>query len=150
MSLSELVARIRQSGARAAFVVSSFRGNPGTLQIILSSGDIPYELRIESGLLRREIESENHIRITRLVAVGTMNNTGETVQDLSKTIATLLGVEFRSLSSENEIVCGATSEVIMLFRGIGEKAIWCTFHSKDGQEIGPRIRLAGIRRNTNE
>jgi rRNA maturation protein Rpf1 len=150
MSILELVSRIRQQEARGAFVISSFRGNPRILQIVLPSGDISYELIIESGLLRREVDPKKRLHVKRLVAVGTLGSRDESVQRFSKMFADLLDIEFRTLSSQDEVVCGSSLEAIMVFWSDGEKVMWSTFHTKDGQEIGPRVRLTGLQSDFNE
>ncbi len=144
MSLLELVSRIRQLEATCAFIVSSFRGNPRTLQIVLPSGDILYDLKIESGLLRREVNPTGRFRVNRLIAVATMHNSSESVQMFSKAISNLLGIEFRTLSSQADVAGGGSSDAIMVFWNIGEKVMWSTYHAQEGQEIGPRIRLTGV------
>lgn len=144
MSLLELVSRIRQLEATCAFVLSSSRGNPRTLQIVSPSGDILYELNIESGLLRREIDPTGRFHVNRLVAVATMHNSDESVQMFSKAFANLLGIEFRTMSSQDDVAGGGSSDAIMVFWNIGDKVMWSTFHAQEGKEIGPRIRMTGV------
>ncbi len=103
-----------------------------------------YELKIESGLLRREVDPTSRLHVNRLIAVATMHNSNESVQMLAKAFAKFLGIELRTLSSQDDVAGGGSSDAIMVFWNTGEKVMWSTFHAQDGKEIGPRVRMTGV------
>ena len=69
MSINELVSKISQENASAALVITSFKGNPGTLQFLSTDGTTPYEMRLESAALRREVANDVRNRIDDLSRV---------------------------------------------------------------------------------
>jgi len=150
MSVSELISRINQSHARAAFVITTFKGNPGDLQILTPDGSTPYEVRMESAALRREVSSDFKQRINNLVTIAAFANCGEETMKFSEYWASLMGFNLSIVGSLDELVTGSTGHAFALFRDSGGKVHWSFHHAQDGVEIGPRIRILGFRRPTIE
>ncbi|MDF1539614.1 MAG: hypothetical protein P1Q69_12010 [Candidatus Thorarchaeota archaeon] len=146
MSKSELLSRVNQSQAKAAFVITTFKGNPGDLQIITPDGSIPYEVRMESAALCREVSPDTKYRINNLVTIAVLADAEEITIKFSQYWASLLGLEISTVESVNELITGSSGHAFALLRNAGGKVHWSFHHAKEGVEIGPRIRILSIRR----
>ena len=146
MSVEELVARISQSGAKAAFVISIWKGNPGELAILLPSGVELLRVRIDSALLRRETCPKYKMKIEGIesicVKVGSSAKTREFAMELGKILDVLVQ------ECENpEDISSNTSRVLIWFEDTSEgKILWTHYTTYTGIELGPRIKISSLRR----
>lgn len=144
MGLQELVARINQSGAQGALVISIWRGNPGELTFISPTGSEMLKLRLDTVLLRREVNANGSARIGRaeFVAVPTMSS--ERVKILATDIATLLNINIQEHQSATELV-GANDQSCIWFEDTPSgKLLWTHYDINNQIEIGPRIRISTV------
>lgn len=144
MGLGELGSRIFQSGAKAAIVISMWRGNPGELLFIDSQGRELATIRIESALLRRETFPSGKLKVTSLMTISTKTDSPDSVRAL----ATLLQKTL-DLPVEYHIeppITGILGQCILWLESTPSgKIIWTHYHGLDGAEIGPRIRIKDLR-----
>ena len=146
MSLAELASRIGQSGTSGAMVISTYKGNPGTIQVLDSQGVAQYELIVESALLRRETHTKSRIRIKELSAIFVSEGVGENTIALVEYLASLINTQVM-IGSDESVLRTPESEIAMMhFYEADRKIHWTTFHTHDLTEIGPRIRIAQIRK----
>ena len=146
MSVTELTSRIRQSGAQAALVISIWRGNPGELIILSPEGVELFKLRLESALLRREIDSSNKGKVGNLQCVGVKSGSSDYVLDLARCIAELLSLKVEEYSNPAESRTEKNWSLLWLEDVPDEKILWTHYNTKDLSEIGPRIRVSSVRR----
>jgi len=150
MSLPELISRIRQSDATGAMIVSTYKGNPGTISILDAQGVEQYELVVESALLRREMQIDSRIRIKDLASICVKEGAQSSTIALVKYLASLMNVQFKVISDESELSALESGISTMLFSESDRKIHWTTYHSQDLVEIGPKIRIVDIRKVSNE
>lgn len=150
MSISELISRIGQVEAKAAFIITTFRGNPGDLQVFSPDGSIAYEMRMESAALRREVFPDSNRRINTLGAIATLETSREKTLEFSRYWSSLMGLDLSIVKSQEELVNGSSGNAFALLKDEGGKVHWSFHHALDGVEIGPRIRISNIRRPSNE
>ena len=145
MNQDELIARINQSGARAAIVVTIRKGNPSILNMIDPSGDPILTLDMESAALRREVLKKEGPRIVRINSIASKIGSSEFTHLLSSTIASLLGLNSQKLKKQPEPNNKGSNAVVIWFEDIdSETVLWTHYHAKDGVEIGPRIRVVDV------
>ena len=146
MGLTELASRIRQSGAQAALVISIWRGNPGEMTIISPQGDELFKLRLESALLRREIDPSNKGRVGTILGVGVKVGSNDCVWDFARGFAELLSLNVEEYSDPSESRTEKNRALIWFEDAPSEKILWTHYNTKDLSEIGPRIRVNSVRR----
>jgi len=146
MGITELASRIRQSGAQAAFIISIWRGNPGELIILSPEGTELFKLRLESALLRREIDSSNKGKVGNLQCVGVKTGSSDRVLDLARGFAELLSLNVEEYSSPAESRTEKNWSLLWFEDVPDEKILWTHYNTKDLSEIGPRIRVSSVRR----
>ena len=146
MGLTELASRIRQSGAHAALIISIWRGNPGELTVLSPQGDEILKLRLESALLRREIDSSNKGRVGTIEGVGVKSGSSERVWNLARDFATLLSLNILEYSDPSESHTEKNRALLWFEDASSEKILWTQYNTKDLSEIGPRIRVSSVRR----
>jgi rRNA maturation protein Rpf1 len=146
MGLTELISRIRQSGAQGALIISIWRGNPGELTILSSAGDELFKLRLESALLRREIDPSNKSRVGTIEGVGVKIGSSTGVWDLARGFAELLSVTIEEYSSPAETRTEKNRALLWFEDVKSDKILWTHYNTKDLVEIGPRIRVSSVRR----
>ncbi|MHA1422160.1 MAG: hypothetical protein ACTSW8_07780 [Candidatus Thorarchaeota archaeon] len=150
MGLTELASRIRQSGAQAALVISIWRGNPGELSIISLEGKEILKLRLESALLRREIDPSNKGRVGSIEGVAVKIGSSTRVWDLARTFAELLSLNVEELSHSVERRTEKNRALLWFEDASDEKILWTFYNTKDLSELGPRIRVSSVRRSTKD
>jgi len=150
MGLTELASRIRQSGAQAALVISIWRGNPGELSIISLEGKEILKLRLESALLRREIDPSNKGRVGSIEGVAVKIGSSTRVWDLARTFAELLSLNVEELSDSVERRTEKNRALLWFEDASDEKILWTFYNTKDLSELGPRIRVSSVRRSTKD
>jgi rRNA maturation protein Rpf1 len=150
MGLTELASRIKQSGARAALIISIWRGNPGELTILSSEGKEILKLRLESALLRREIDASNKGRVGTIEGVGVKIGSSTRVWDLARFFAELLSLNIDELSNPAERRTEKNRALLWFEDASSEKILWTFYNTKDLSEFGPRIRVSSIRRSNED
>ncbi len=146
MGLTELTSRIRQSNAQAALIISIWRGNPGELTVLSPQGDEILKLRLESALLRREIDSSNKGRVGTIEGVGVKSGSSERVWNLARDFATLLSLNINEYSDPAKSRTVKNRALLWFEDAPSEKILWTQYNTKDLSEIGPRIRVSSVRR----
>ncbi len=147
MSSTELVARIQQSDAKMAFIVTLWKGNPGTIRFISPTGSELLTVKLESAALRREVSSLRGLRILSVRTVTVPKNISKQGRNLADFIAALFDLD--ATESDSPVIAeadGSNKVEIRIEDLRGEKILWTHFHAVDGEEIGPRIRVIGLRR----
>jgi len=147
MGLDELASRIRQSGAQAALIISIWRGNPGELTILTPEGKEAFKLRLESALLRREIDPSNKGRVGTIEGVGVKIGSSTKVLDFARFFAELLSLNIEELSGPAERRTEKNRALIWFEDAPSEKILWTFYNTKDLSELGPRIRVSSVRRS---
>ena len=148
MSLSELISRIKQSSAKGVLIVSMFRGNPGTLQLLSPEGTTLFEIKIESALLRREIQTQKTSRINTNPGVFIKDDSSEETIAFATQFANILGAPIISAASIDVVEPSKKQEVFMWFQDLTDgKVLWTQYLTLDKIEIGPRVRTFKLRRN---
>ncbi|MGY5853084.1 MAG: Brix domain-containing protein [Candidatus Thorarchaeota archaeon] len=149
MNQDELVARINQSEARAAIVVTMRKGNPSILNMIDPSGNVILTVEMESATLRREVLKNEGPRIVRIDTIASKIGSSEFTRLLSSTIASLLGLESQELERQPDPYPKGTNAVVIWFEDIdSEKVLWTHYHANNGVEIGPRIRVVNVTKSS--
>ena len=145
MGLTELTSRIRQSGAQAALIISIWRGNPGELTILSSEGKEIIKLRLESALLRREIDASNKGRVGTIEGIAVKIGSSTRVWELARFFAELLSLNIDELSDPAEKQTEKNRALLWFEDAISEKILWTFYNTKDLSELGPRIRVSSVR-----
>ncbi len=144
-SRSELVARIKSSGARAALVVTMYKGNPGRIHVVMPSGEDRFIIYLEAAVLRREVCRGLKQEVSGLSALAVKYGSSGMTQRLGELVGTLL--DWPAVRSERVPVDpGAPAgAVVMWFQDLrGERTLWTHYSARDGTEVGPRIRVRAI------
>ncbi|NHI83098.1 MAG: hypothetical protein EAX81_02170 [Candidatus Thorarchaeota archaeon] len=148
MNIKELVARISQSDAKAALVITMFKGNPRTIQILLPTGSIGATLFLESAILRREIIPDKGPRISGAISVCIEENTSQQARILADSLSELLDV---MVSERTFPMCigekGRGQIELWLSSLPNGKILWTHYHALDAKEIGPRMRITKYERS---
>lgn len=150
MGLPELIARINQNGAKAAIVISLWRGNPGEMTILSSKGEETINIRLESTLLRREINPSGPPRIGRVDSVLVKTGSSRSVKALAEDIASLLDIELSEHVNPHEALIDETQSFIWFEDGSSGKILWTHYNTLNGIEVGPRIRVSAVKRRSIE
>jgi len=146
MGLTELTSRIRQSGAQAALIISIWKGNPGELTVLSPQGAETIKLRLESALLRREINPSNKRNLGAYEGVGVKIGSSERVWNLARDFATLLSLKIEEYSDPSESRTDKKRVLIWFEDAPSDKIHWTWYNTNDLTEIGPRIRVSSVRR----
>lgn len=147
MSLEELAARTKQSGAKALLIVTILRGNPHELQVLSASGTTVLSALIESAQLRREVLPSRGPRINGLSEIVIGSPCSTQAQQIGETMSSLLDAPLMAPGSVGPIGEKGINRAIMEFHDLPQgRLIWTHYHAYDGMEIGPRIRIFSIRR----
>jgi hypothetical protein len=150
MSLDELISRIRNTNASASFVVSMKKGNPKSIQILSPDGIILLDIQMESAALKREVSKKAGTRFNSIIGVCYERGSGEEIQYLADTMASVLNVETLELDEPGPFDPNSSNKVIIWFQKLDSgKILWTHYHAFDGAETGPRIRIFAVRRNQN-
>lgn len=147
MSLDELVSRIGQLEASAAFVISSHKGNPGKIQIIDDKGKHVYELQIESALLRRETAKEDRIRVKDTSGIFIDRACSTNTKSFATFLADILDLPLIEVVGVSQMKTDEASAIVAIhLHEENDRVHWTAFHTSDLNEIGPRVRISCIRR----
>ena len=145
MSIAELSSRIKQSRASAAIVVSLFKGNPRSLQILSPDGEQIMEVRMESAKLRREVTSLRKPKIHTIHSITVESGAGEQTRRIAEMLSNLLDAPIAESMELVAVGSKGTNEVVVWLQDFPTgKTIWTHYHAKDGLEIGPRMRITSV------
>jgi len=147
MGLPELAARIGQSGAKAALVISMWKGNPSILSFTSSSGDELATIKVESAKLRREVNPTKKNRINGTAGVFIESGSSNRTVELGEVLSSFLDVALFEVASPKDVQVEENWSIIWLEDLPSGKILWTHYHSTDRHEIGPKIRVTSIRRN---
>ena len=148
MSKAELVARISEVGASGVIVVSLHQGNPGSVQFYDSTGSIILDTVVESAMLRREVQPSRAIRVTSIRGIYSSREGGKPVELLAGALSQLTGIAVSDDTTQREPSDNALECDITLEGKTSGKILWTWYRTKDGSEIGPRIRIKSVRSGT--
>ena len=145
MSIAELSSRIKQSSASAAIVVSLFKGNPRSLQILSPDGEQLMEVRMESAKLRREVTSSRNPRMRAIHSIVIQSGAGEQTRAIAEMLSNLLNTPIAESMGIVAVGTKGSNEVVVWLQDLPTgKTLWTHYHAKDGLEIGPRIRITSV------
>jgi len=147
MGLSQLAARVGQSGAKAALVVSMWKGNPGILRFMSSSGEELVTIKVESAKLRREVSQTKKNRIIGTAGIFIGSESSNKTRELGEILASFLDIEIFEVTTPEDVQVEDNLSLIWLEDQPSGKILWTHYNSTDRIEIGPRIRVSSIRRN---
>lgn len=147
IGLQELSARIHTSGANGAVVISMRRGNPSLLVFMNQMGKEVYTVKMESAKLRREVNPGGRVRTAGIAGVFIKTGSSEKTRDLGEILGSLLNLETVELADPGDATVDENWSMIWLEDLPSGKILWTHYHSTNKVEIGPRIRVASIRRN---
>jgi hypothetical protein len=150
MSLDELISRIRNTNAAAAFVVSMKKGNPKSIQILSPDGISMVDIQMESAALKREVSNKVGTRFNSIYCVCYETGSSEEIRYLADTIASVLNVKTQEIDEPGPFDPDYSNGIILWFQEMASgKILWTHYHALDGTETGPRIRIHAVRRNQN-
>ncbi len=150
MSLSELTARINQNGAKAAIIISIWKGNPGEMTILSNAGQEVINIRLDSVHLRREVSSSTSTSIARAKSVVIKSESSERAKALADDIASLLNLNLSEQLNPSGALTEDTQSFIWFEDDDSGEILWTHYDAHDGLEIGPRILVSTFRRKCNE
>jgi rRNA maturation protein Rpf1 len=150
MGLSELTALINQNGAKAAIIISIWKGNPGEMTILSPAGQEVINIRLESVDLRREVSSATPTRIARVEKVIVKSESNDRTKTFANDIASLLNLELSEQFTPSEALTEYNQSFIWLENDDSGKTLWTHYNAHNGLEIGPRILVSTIRRKRDE
>jgi rRNA maturation protein Rpf1 len=146
MGLAELAARVRQSGAKAALVISMWKGNPGILGFMTSTGEELVTIKLESAKLRREVNPTKKTRVVGTAGVFIKSGSSDKARGLGEVLASCLDIELLEIDDPGNAQVEENLSLIWLEDQPSGKILWTHYYSTDRIEIGPRIKVASIRR----
>ena len=147
--LSEVAARVRQAGANAALIISMWKGNPSILSFTSSSEEELASIKVEMAMLRREVNTVKK-RINGVAGVFVESNNSDKTRALGEMLATFLDLKVVEVSQLDTTTQESGQSVIWLQDAPAGKILWTHYHTTDGAEIGPRIRVTSLRRGEND
>jgi rRNA maturation protein Rpf1 len=130
-----------------ALLVTLWKGNPGTLQFISPTGNELLTLKLESAALRREVSSRKGLRFQSVHAVTVPKNISRQGRTLADFLASLYNTEVTESDIPSAAESKGSNKVEIRVEDLGGgKILWTHFHAVNGEEIGPRIRVIGLRK----
>ncbi|MFW9808738.1 MAG: hypothetical protein ACFFE6_05065 [Candidatus Thorarchaeota archaeon] len=146
---SEISARVRQTGANAALIISMWKGNPSILSFISSTEDELASIKIEMAMLRREV-NKTRPRIKGVIGVFIESNSNHKTRSLGELLSSFLNLELVEVSQLDKISQEPSQSIIWLQDAPSGKVLWTHYLTKDVVEIGPRIRVTSLRGDKND
>ncbi|MFW9810971.1 MAG: hypothetical protein ACFFF9_00790 [Candidatus Thorarchaeota archaeon] len=146
MGLSEIASRVRQTGANAALIISMWKGNPSILSFTSSSKEELASIKIEMAMLRREVNTEK-LRTNAVYGVFVESESSYKTHALGRLLSTLMNLDLKEVSHIETTNMDPGQTLIWLQDDTPGKILWTHYHTTDGIEIGPRIRVTSIRRS---
>ncbi|MFW9795234.1 MAG: hypothetical protein ACFFEE_13075 [Candidatus Thorarchaeota archaeon] len=145
LGLSEIASRVRQTGANAALIISMWKGNPSILSFTSSTEEEFASIKVEMAMLRREVNSAKK-RVSSVVGVFVESDSSEKTHALGEMLASLLNLELLEASHIDVASQEPDRSLVWLQDSNSGKILWTHYHTTDGSEIGPRIRVTSFRR----
>ncbi len=140
LSRAEIVSRINQTGANAAFIVSLYQGNPGGIEVINKDGNTHCEIRLESVLLRREIQNGSPSRINSSILFAVKKESSVGTVKLAELITSIMESDLKYLENPSELK--TEDKVLHWFEDVTKgRTLWTTYAISSGREFGPRLRM---------
>jgi len=149
MGLSEITARVGQTGANAALIISMWKGNPSILSFKSTTGDELASIKIEMAMLRREVSKEKK-RTNAVSGVFIESQSSEKTHALGRLLSKFLNVDLREVSQIDPATLDPGQTAIWLQDANSGKILWTHYHTTDGTEMGPRIRVTSLRRGEDD
>ena len=146
MGLSEIAARVRQTGANAALIISMWKGNPSIVSFTSSSEEELASIKIEMAMLRREVNTVK-LRTNAVSGVFVESKSSDKTHVLARLLSTLMNLELKDVSHIDLTNLDPGQTLIWLQDDTSGKILWTHYHTTDGIELGPRIRVTSIRRS---
>lgn len=147
MGLTELAARVAQSGAKAALVISMWKGNPSILSFKSSKGEELVTIKIESAKLRREVNANKKTRLVGTAGVFIKSGSHIKTRELGLILSSFLGIAMVEIAHPKDALIEENLSLIWLEDQPSGKILWTHYHSTERIEIGPRIKVTSIRSN---
>ena len=148
MSVEELVSRIRQSGAKAALVISIWKGNPGELILLSTNGNELLKIRLDSALLRRETNPTFRNRIEGIDCICVKSGSSTKVMNIAQDFASLLEIPLQDHQTPSDLLNKTNRSALWFDDAPAGKILWTHYATKDAAEIGPRIKISTVWRGT--
>jgi rRNA maturation protein Rpf1 len=149
MGLSEIAARVKQTGANAALIISMWKGNPSILSFTSSAEEELASIKVEMAMLRREVSTTKK-RINGLSGVFVEAQCSDKTRVLGEMLSAFLNLELREAPQIDATTLDPGQTLIWLQDAPSGKILWTHYHTSDGAEIGPRIRVTSLRRGEND
>ena len=147
--LSEIAARVRQTGAHAALIISMWKGNPSILSFTSSAEEELASIKVEMAMLRREVNTTKK-RINGVIGIFVESNSSDKTRALGEMLASFLDLELVEVSHLDTTTQKPGWSLIWLQDAPSGKILWTHYYTTDGTEIGPRIRVTSLRRGEND
>jgi rRNA maturation protein Rpf1 len=146
MNLAELAGRIRASGANAALVVTTYKGNPGEIHVYDSDGNRTHNIRIDGVVLRRDVAPSYKARIETIHELRIKEDSSHQTCSLADLVAAWIDRDITEADSALPVGSSAKGEVIFWFEDLpGGQTLWTLHDAASGIEVGPRIRIDKIK-----
>ncbi|MHA2157627.1 MAG: hypothetical protein ACXABN_05840 [Candidatus Thorarchaeota archaeon] len=149
LGLSEMAARVGQSGAKAALIISMWKGNPSILSFTSSTEEELASIKIEMAMLRREVNASKK-RINGVSGVFVEAQSSDKTHVLGEILSEMLDLDLMEVSHIDTTDLDPGQSMIWLQDTTSGKILWTHYHTTDGVEIGPRIRVTSLRRGGND
>ncbi len=142
----ELLARVRVSGADAAFIVYQQSGNPGRIRVIRRDRSEETHIMIDSVVLRRECSVAPADRISGLRAIVVPENATPQTRALSVLLSEVFHIPTVTVPIERPIDEAYANHIDIRLRDLPDgHTLWTHHRAQDQTETGPRIRVYSIR-----
>ncbi|NWF95691.1 MAG: hypothetical protein HXY34_06080 [Candidatus Thorarchaeota archaeon] len=147
--VSELNARLRSSGASGVLVVYQYRGNPGRIHVIRPATSPDVHVMIDSGMLRREVCPDCTFRIRGLRSLSVASSASTQTRDLATIVSELARHQLSVSDCRPAPDPQASGLIDVWFEDLASgKTLWSHYHAADGLEMGPRVRVFSLRRQS--
>jgi hypothetical protein len=124
-----------------------YKGNPRTIQFLGSDGETFAKLSLFSAALRREVTKDDKFRIVGVSAITVAEGSSSLTWEVARLIAELFDMEVVERQEPLSGDDGDTGFVEYWFADLpGEKVLWTHYHTHNGLEIGPRMKIFQIKR----
>ncbi|MGV9102710.1 MAG: hypothetical protein ACOC3C_01165 [Candidatus Thorarchaeota archaeon] len=146
MNLAELAGRIRASGANVALVVTTYKGNPGEIQVYDSDGNRTHVIRIDGMVLRRDVAPSYKSRIKAIHELRAKNDSSHQTSSLAELVASWVNQDVIEADSALPVGVSSKGEAIYWFEDLpAGETLWTLHDAASGIEVGPRIRIDQIK-----
>lgn len=145
MSMAELKARLKQSDADAALVVTTYRGNPGRLRIYFSDDDTAI-VQLSGCVLRREVLPDSDVRVNKIVRLSVSSKPSELTKNMADLLKRMTGMDWVEESAVYPLGPEHSNNTILRLQDAASgMTVWTYYHALDAVEIGPRMTVSALR-----